>query len=226
MAPTGDRPARPPDTGARPSWGQLWALSGGGWVGTVGGAQDQGPAPTDELHGRLLQVPVGAAQVSQRLHEKPVVVAKVALHLGRGKRWAPQTPVTPLRPRPPASPAVPRLMTRPPPPAIPPRAGACVKGPGTLHSVTSPRHVLREASPAPPTPHPPQLQQQSQGQSEPRGGREVCWALLHQDWSPASLATLARSPGLVLRTRGVCGCSRRGQQAQDGTAPGPRIRPI
>lgn len=115
MAPTGDRPTRPPDTGARPSRGQLWALSGGGWVGTVGGAQDQGPAPTDELHGRLLQVPVGAAQVSQRLHEKLVVVAKVALHLGRGKRRVPRLPVTPLRPRPPASPAVPRPMTPPHP---------------------------------------------------------------------------------------------------------------
>lgn len=115
MAPTGDRPTRPPDTGARPSRGQLWAPSGGGRVGTVGGVQDQGPAPTDELHGRPLQVPVGAAQVSQRLHEKPVVVAKVALHLGRGRDGPPQLPVTPLRPRPPASPAVPRPMTPPPP---------------------------------------------------------------------------------------------------------------
>lgn len=44
-----------------------------------------GPPPTDELHGRQLQVPVGAAQVNQGLHEKLVVAGKVALHLQRGR---------------------------------------------------------------------------------------------------------------------------------------------
>ena len=38
--------------------------------------------PTDELHGRELQAPVGAVQVRQRLHQKLVVAAEVALYLG------------------------------------------------------------------------------------------------------------------------------------------------
>ena len=44
--------------------------------------------PTDELHGRELQAPVRAIQVRQRLHQKLVVAAEVALYLGWwGRRW-------------------------------------------------------------------------------------------------------------------------------------------
>lgn len=43
-------------------------------------------APTDEPHGGQFQVPVGAVQVGQGLHEKLVVVAKVALYLGE-EEW-------------------------------------------------------------------------------------------------------------------------------------------
>lgn len=53
--------------------------------------------PTDELHGRDLQAPVGAAQVHQRLHEKLVVAAKVALHLwgGETSQWPAGAPIPP-----------------------------------------------------------------------------------------------------------------------------------
>lgn len=41
--------------------------------------------PTNELHSCQLQVPAGAAQVGQGLHEKLVVATRVALHLGEKK---------------------------------------------------------------------------------------------------------------------------------------------
>ena len=92
--------------------------SGWGLASTVRGRGHE-PAPTDELHGRQPQVPVGAAQVNTRLHEKLVAFAKVALHLGRrtavGRQ--PEDPVAlasvaGLCPRPPRSPAEPRPERR------------------------------------------------------------------------------------------------------------------
>lgn len=69
-------------------------------------AQEREPAPTDELHGRVLQVFVGAGQVHQRLHEELVVVAKIALHLGWGRHGTPwlRASVTWLCPRHPVGP--------------------------------------------------------------------------------------------------------------------------
>lgn len=114
-------------------------------------AQEREPAPTDELHGRVFQVFVGAGQVNQRLHEELVVVAKIALHLGRGKTRDPMAlglcdlalpealsgpqKLTPCREEGEGGGralALGQQLLHPTP-----WVGACVKGSGTFHMVTT-----------------------------------------------------------------------------------------
>lgn len=186
---------------------------------TPGHGRSVGPgpgAPTDELHGREPQVPVGAAQVRRGLHEELPVVTKAALHLWRRRRgWLPASALAPSEA--PASPAAPgperTAVTRPgvggsagPRPFFPPRLKGAFAAPSQ-----------RPCRKPPPPPAPcrgplrPQLRQGVRGPSEPLGCRAVTGAPWHA--GQAATAGLALSPGSVQESR-----------AQLGTA-GPRGEP-
>lgn len=130
---------------------------------TPGHGRSVGPgpgAPTDELHGREPQVPVGAAQVRRGLHEELPVVTKAALHLRRRRRgWLPASALALSEA--PASPAAPgperTAVTRPgvggsagPRPFFPPsQGGLCSTIPKALQEATSAPSPV--PGPTPPT---------------------------------------------------------------------------
>lgn len=185
---------------------------------TPGHGRSVGPgpgAPTDELHGREPQVPVGAAQVRRGLHEELPVVTKAALHLRRRRRgWLPASALALSEA--PASPAAPgperTAVTRPgvggsagPRPFFPPSQGGLCS--------TIPK-ALQEAASAPspvPGPTPPTASAGGPGPLGATGMQAVTGAPRYA--GQAATAGLALSPGSVQESR-----------AQLGTA-GPRGEP-
>lgn len=156
---------------------------------TPGHGRSVGPgpgAPTDELHGREPQVPVGAAQVRRGLHEELPVVTKAALHLRRRRRgWLPASALALSEA--PASPAAPgperTAVTRPgvggsagPRPFFPPSQGG-------LCSTTPSRH--------------PKGPPGSRLRPQPRAGAHSAHSFGRGSGAPRSHWDAGRSPGLL-----------------------------